>query len=214
MNKDIIGKVYNKLKEHIIDTTGVLAASHPIFAISEKIKGLADSVSIANRIDASKLFYLGAGYLYSRGRDLYYNVLGVEKDSKYKLFHDALWGAIFGFVFNGAITANNTKSLEETLNGAIAGAVAGSISGFPSGYGIDAFRDLTDINPSGRLPYKIRSLPSKVKKGIAVGLTAASIGLMAAIYSLTSDKKEDAKHESPVEQIVSSYSGLDGHIGE
>lgn len=193
MSKKSIGRIYGYVKRHIVDTTGVLVTSNPLFTISENvIGGMPDEVSMANRIDGSILFYLGAGSIFSKGRDFYYKLLNIE-NSKYKGVHDAAFGAMFGALFNGAVTATNTQSLEDIAAGAVAGAITGSITGVPAGYAIDTFRDLTDINTSKRLPPKIRNLPSKLKKCLAVGLIAASIGLMGGIYKATPENFQGLK---------------------
>lgn len=199
------------LKRHFIDTTGMLTSSNPLFTISEKFFGMSDKLSIYNRVGASVLFYFGMGYLFVRGRDMYYHLLGVGKDSNYKLIHDAAWGAIFGALLNGVITTasvlfneiispSDIQFLDEIVGGVKAGAVTGSITGGPSGYFIDMFRDLTDVNPAGRLPYRIRSLPPKLKKGFAAGLVGASIGVMSLIYALAPDK--DPNTVDPIPQNI------------
>lgn len=189
-----IGNIYEKVRNHIVDTTAILVASNPIFTISENvISGMSDKLSLANRINGSALFYLGAGYVFAKGRDFYYDLLKIDKDSKLKGFHDAVWGTIYGALFNGAVTATNVQSLDEIVVGAVSGALTGGIAGAPSGYAIDAFRDLTDVNPSERLPKKIRNLPSKIKKGIVAGVIAASIGLTGGIYKATPENYQGLK---------------------
>ncbi len=74
------------------------------------------------------------------------------------------------------------------------------------GYSIDLFRDLTNYKPSKRIPKRIRNANPNLKKALAVGLIAGSVGLAGLIYQLTPDKKEEiimpvAQTES-IEEIV------------
>ncbi len=182
----VIGKIYEKVRDHVVDTTAVLVASNPLFTISENIlSGMSDELSIDNRIKGSLLFYFGAGFLFSKSRDMYNKLLNVKEDSRYKGLHDTLLGAIFGAGFNAMITATNSQSLEDITAGAFAGFIPGSITGFPVGYAIDTFRDFTGITSSKRIPERIRNLPKKVKNTLAIGLVAVSLAFMSGVYNAT-----------------------------
>lgn len=186
MEKGIMRKSYEKVRSHVVDTTAVLVASNPIFTLSENVlSGMSDKLSIDNRINGSLLFYLGAGFLFSKGREVYNRLLNIKEDSKYKGLYDVVWGTIFGAGFNAAVTATNSQSLEDIAAGAFAGAITGSVTGFPAGYSIDTFRDFTGISPSERLPEKVKGFSRKAKKGLAVGLIAASLAFMSGVYKAT-----------------------------
>ncbi len=183
-------KTSDFLKFHIVDTTSQLLASNPLYVAWEKLGlGFSDKLSIDSRIDASILFYSGAGLLFSKGRDLYYKAMH-RAASK---LHDAAYASLFGVLFSAAIYAKNGAPIDDVAAGALTGAALGAMVGTPVGYAIDAGRDLTGLKKSERLPEKVRNLPGLMKKSIYAGLLAASVALMAGIYYAVPDNFKGLK---------------------
>lgn len=58
-----------------------------------------------------------------------------------------------------------------------------------TGYAIDAYRDLSGLQHCERplYPLLLKRLSPRMKKGLAVALTAASVGLTGLVYSFTPD---------------------------
>ncbi len=55
-------------------------------------------------------------------------------------------------------------------------------------YSVDLLRDLTNYEPSPRIPKRVQQLPIRTKKILAAGIFTASMGVAGLVYSLTPDK--------------------------
>lgn len=66
--------------------------------------------------------------------------------------------------------------------GTAAACMVGLFSGAPLGYSIDAYRDLTGIETSERLPRWLSDKDEYVKRACASLAATASVGALAVIY--------------------------------
>lgn len=202
-------KLKENLKYHIIDSTAMLAESTPIFAAFETgLAGMSDEVSINAKLFAAGLTYLGGlGYVYAKGRDLSKKLFKIKDATKEKIqgLHDAVYSGAFNLIVVPAIYfVSEARNIEEIAIGT-AGAVAiGLVNGAPMGYAVDLFRDLTGLKNCERPSYPklLKRQNSKIKKSLAVLLTAGAIALTAGIYALTPDKKDAQNLQSTTQQIV------------
>lgn len=191
------------LKQHVVDTTAILAESTPIFAAYETaLAGMSDEVSINARLIAAGLGYVGFGSLLTRGRDLWRSKFNITDETKEKIqvLHDTLYLGAFNLVGGPLLYyASGSRDPKEIAIGTALAIGVGSVNGAPLGYAVDTFRDLIGLKECNRESYPniVKKQSSRVKKGIAAGLVAASIGATAGIYGLTSDDKQDLSYNQP-----------------
>src|SRR3990172_5942422 len=174
-------KVKDGLKTHFVDSTAMLAVSNPIFAgLETMILGMSDDLSINARFLATGLFYAGEGFLVSKGRDIYRKMVKVNENTKESLqqLHDAIYVGSFCLAITPAFYyIAGSRDLTEIIGGTVLSTLFGLTSGGPIGYTIDAYRDLTGIKESPRIPLSIKNKSSKFKLGLATAITAATITL-------------------------------------
>ena len=208
-------RVYRVLKQHAIDNTAGLAATHPIFATLETaVLNLSHEVSQKSRITASGLSYCVTGFLFVRGRDLSRRVFGItpEHSELKKGLHDFLYTAAFNAVVGPIIYRAGGADWEKTMYGTLIAMGISPFSGFVGGYAIDAARDLTGVVPPKvalpeRLPARIRALPACVKRGLyALGI-AAGLGLLSMVYAVVPDHKPAVQTPAKLEQRVEQQYG-------
>jgi len=195
IKRNILGKAKDSLTYHLVDSTALSAESTPIFAAFETgIAGMSDDVSINARLIATGLGYAGVGTALSKGRDLWRKAFNVGDTTKERIqiLHDTAYLAAFNLVAAPAIYyASGSRDLEEIAIGTACSIAFGSANGSPVGYAIDTFRDLTGLKECERPSYPnfLKKQSSKVKKLIAAGLVAGTLGLTAGIYGLTHNEK-------------------------
>ena len=207
MKKEMMQKIRGGLKTHFVDSTAMLAASNPIFAgLETMILGMSDEISINARLLATGLFYGGEGFLVSKGRDIYRKLVKVNENTKESLqqLHDTIYMGSFCLLTTPAFYyAAGSRDLKEIVGGTVLSTLFGLTSGGLIGYAIDAYRDLTGIKESPRIPNMVKDMSPKMKLGLVTVLTAASIALTAGIYAITSDKKQETPIEKQnIERIV------------
>jgi len=179
-------KAKDALKFHLIDSTALLTVQFPIFALFEtRVAGIDNANSIHSRILSAAIFYGGVGRLYTKGMDASRKLFGIGPGTSEKLkhTHDAVYAMGYGLVtsplFYYAAGVRDFKQI------ATATAVSMGLSltmGGPWGYTIDAFRDLTGLKESERLPESISTRCSRTKKAIAALAIAVSLALTAGFY--------------------------------
>jgi len=180
------------LGQHIVDTTSSFASTLPLFVFMENVVlGMPDAVSMKARGTVLLLNYAFMGSVYSRGRDLSRRVFKVTQESlaRTQAIHDT--GYLMGFcaAMSPALYWFSGASTKENIGATILALATAPFIGPISGYSIDAFRDLTGIEPSSRLPEKVRTLSSRTKALVAAGIIAVSLCLSGSIYYLTPDKE-------------------------
>lgn len=204
-------KVVENLKYHVVDSTALLTLSHPFFtAFETMIAGMSTDISMNTRLYITGLTYLGLGYLTGKGRDFSRKTFNITDKTKERIqfIHDSVYLAAINLPISaGLYFAAGETDLEKIAIGTGMGIAFGAVMGPGVGYVIDAYRDLTGLKKCERWAYPkaIRNLNSKIKKGLAIALTAVSIGLMGLVYSLS----PDAKIEMPaIEQKAESLEKL------
>lgn len=79
---------------HLVDSTALLASSHPIFGAFETlIVGMSYDVSLHTRLYTTGITYAGLGYLVGKGRDLSRTLFHVTSMTSEKIqqLHDSLY---------------------------------------------------------------------------------------------------------------------------
>lgn len=201
-----VKETVNNLKYHIVDSTALLASSHPIFSAFETmVVGMSDDVSINAKVYLTGLTYAGLGYITSRGRDLSRRLFNITDKTKERIqsLHDSAYLAAINLPLGiGLYTLAGETDIKKITIGTGIGMTFGAFMGPWVGYAIDSYRDLTGLKTCERRVYPniIRNLRPRTKKCLAVVLTAASIGAMGLIYSLTPDNSEIVMNEKPAVQ--------------
>ena len=199
-----IKKVGKGLAYHLVDTTALNTFGNPIFGSLEvTLYGMSDEVSLNARIFACTIGYFGLGSVLTQGRDLSKKILGITKETKEKIkqFHDAAYLVAFNSVFSPTMyLASGETDLKKIAIGTGINMAVSPFAGIIMGYAVDSFRDLTGLEESERVPKLVKKQRPSVKKGLAAVITAASIGLMVGIYSLTPDKPIDTNYQNTTSQ--------------
>jgi hypothetical protein len=203
----IIQKIRENLKEHLVVTTALLTECTPIYSAFETlVAGMSDTVSINARLFVTKLSYLGLGWAFTKGRSISRDYFSITEQTKEKIqsLHDAAYATTFNMVLGPAIYyACGARDTKEIAVGTLCAMGIATINGAPAGYAIDISKDLTGLEPCERKYYPnfIKKQSPNIKKTIAAGLVAASIGLSSLIYSLTPDKDIEKSPTSNTPEI-------------
>lgn len=180
--------LYEILKEHLIDSTAIWVVANPALGIFEiGPAGMSNETSLHARILGSALLYAGLGSMYSRGRDFSKRIFKITEETRerVKTFHDAAFTALYtGLLQPPFYYVAGSRSIKEIAIGTVGAAGLTLLLGPAMGYTVDAYRDLTGIKESERLPYFIKNQTPTTKRYMAGLLTAASVGALATIYSL------------------------------
>jgi hypothetical protein len=132
------------------------------------------------------------GSLFTKGMDFsrkLFNV-GDKTSEKMKQVHDTGYAIAYNAVIGPAFYyAAGVTDLKQMALGTLCGMGLAVFVGGPMGYAVDAYRDLSGIKDSERLPNVIKRQSRAVKLGLAGLLAAASVGLTAGVYHLTPDKQ-------------------------
>jgi len=186
-------KLINNGKQYLSDCTAVAAVYTPAYALMEVgLAGMSHQQSLDARLVGLSSIYLGLGSVISLGRDYSRKLFDITEDSpgKIRKIHDTLYLATIAIVSNPIFyLAIGARDVKEIVVGTVAGAVLSAVIGAPMGYVIDWFRDLLGVEPAQHMPSFMKRCSSRVKKTIAVGLVAASVGLTGAVYHLVPDKE-------------------------
>lgn len=216
--------VKNNWKYHLVDSTFMLASTHPLYIAFEVnagkllgwvpllgIEDVSDDLSLAVRMKISKWSYCGLVYAYTGGNNLSRKFFGVtDKSPERKIIaHDALYTVGFN-AFCGPLIyyASGARDIGELATGTIMAMSLALPTGPIMKYAAGAGRDLMGLETFERKTYPdlLRRQNSGVKKVIAGGLVAASIGAMSLIYFATDDKFD--RYETPAAQQVSEISDV------
>ncbi len=200
------------LKKYFIDCTAMATEANPIFASFEVgLAGMSNETSRHARYLGTGLSFLGLSYVYAKGRDKSKEFFNVNENSskKVRFWFDIGYGTAFNLAWSPIFyAACGVPDAKQFGWGIFWATVLGAVNGFPIGYSIDSFRDLTSIKECNRKTYPkiIKNRHPHIKKGIAVGLVAASIGAMGLIYNANS------YYHNKVNNNVSVSENLEGKV--
>lgn len=143
-----MGKLLDNLKYHAVDSTALLAASHPIFTAFEVgVADMTDAVSIKARLIASGLSYFaGMGWMFGKGRDLSRKFLKISDRSseKSQSLHDALFTGTFNLLVAPPIyLASGVNDLKQLAIGTGTAITFGMVQGPWLGYAVGVGREPT-----------------------------------------------------------------------
>ncbi|MFH1500770.1 MAG: L-alanine exporter AlaE [archaeon] len=210
-----MGKVKEALKKHLVDSTAMIVAAHPIAAPYEKfMAGMTNAVAIKSRLVVTGIGYLGMASVFTKGRDLsrkYFNITD-ESRAGVQALHDIGYNMAFNAVAMPPIYyVSGARDWKEVAIGTGMTVGLSFFSGWVIGYTVDLYRDLLGIEESKRIPEVIRRQPARIKKGLAGLVTAASLGLLVGIYSLPSYNGGEVIKDKAVETYERAVEGLE-HI--
>ncbi len=205
----------NKIKEwgkkdsklFLVDTTSLLTESNPIYSAFEVgVAGMSDSTSIKARLLAVGISYLGMGRAFTKGRDLSRKFFDITQESKEKVqyIHDIGYTAAFNLAICPLMYyIAGARDMKEIAIGTLTATSFSAVNGGFLGYSVDIGRDLTGLEECTRQSYPkfIKKQKKSVKKMIAAGLVAASIGAMAGIYSLTPNENNQNPSQTLEQQV-------------
>lgn len=179
--------------EHMVDSTAIATVVTPIFASFEKLAmGTSDDVSINARLLGAGLLYGGMGTLFSKGRSILRNKLGITQAHPERVQRNIDRAYTTGY--NLAICPAfyyiaGSRSINEIAIGTGISVGFSLLSGGMIGYAVDGFRDLAGLENSERLSTRVQKMPPTRKKGLAAALVAGSMALTSLPYLLTQDKE-------------------------
>jgi hypothetical protein len=192
---EFAGKAKTALIYHLIDSTAMLTETTPTFAAYEVFAaGMSPQVSKNTRWIIAGATYGGLGWVYGKVRDISRKVFHINKETKerFKNLHDAVYTSAFNLVLSPPLYyAAGERDIEKIAIGTLCSIGLGLINGGPLGYTVDAFRDLTGLEQSERIPKLISKQSPAIKKSLATILVATSLATTGLIY-----KTYDAYHNS------------------
>ena len=195
--KGLVQRAKDTMKYHIVDSTAIISESTPIYASFETfIAGMSNNVSMNTRLLAATSCYAGLGWVYGKGRDASRKLFKIDDKTKerYQQLHDAAYSASFNTVMSPIFyLLAGARDAKEIAIGTLCGTAFGLINGGPMGFAVDAFRDLTGLKASERIPKLVKRQNSKIKKCLAELITAGTIALTSAIYSTSPDNQTQQK---------------------
>lgn len=207
--KEKISKIKEGLAYHIVDSTALLAPTHPIFSAMEVgVYGMSDKVSIDSRLLVTGLTYAGLGSAFTKGRDLSRRLFKITGKTRETIqnFHDSAYTFVFNSIAMPPIYLSMGASVKEAVIGGLAAGALGIATGPIMGYSADVARDLIGLKECNRTSYPnvIKRQKPFVKKGLARLLVVSSLVAMAGIYALTNNNQEISSYNSQgIEQVVS-----------
>ncbi len=178
----------DNLVKHLVDSTAMMTIVNPVMAAMEvsPIVGMTNQTSINARGLGTLLTFAGLSYVYTRGRELSKKTFRITKQTseKVKQLHDTLYTIGYCVALSPPFyLAAGSRDFKEIAMGTLVSGVSEFILGSPTGYAVDSFKDFAGIEESERLPAPIKRQSSRVKKGLIVLVTAASIATLVGIYS-------------------------------
>lgn len=220
-------KIAQNIKYNAVINTGMCAESTPIYAAFETgIAGMTDAVSLNARLLILGCGYGGAAWVYGQGRRLWRNAFKIKDETSEvkQHLHDALYAITFNVLFSPVTyLISGETDLKKIALATASGSVLGLTNGGPLGYTIDVFNDLAGIKECERKSYPqvIKKQSPKVKKAIAAGIVAASIGLTALVYDVVPNRKtgpqpkpQTETHQMIAKQEYSQQAPLEKRINE
>lgn len=232
--KSPVAKAFKWGKSHVVDTTALLVASHPIYTafevnagkifgripfIGEYTKDLTDDVSIGVRKMISLWSYCGLTIAFMAASNFSRKKCRITDESSElaQTTHDTIFPVVFNAACGPALyyfgSPAADRSLENVVSGTLVAMVMGAVTGGIMRYSVGAARDLTEIEPYKRKTYPdfIRNQSPAAKRRIATLAMGASLGLMGLIYSLTDDTPNQQPTEPTPVIIQTTESPLSKH---
>jgi len=173
------------LKNHLVDVVGGVSAGNPIYAVLEtQVARIPIQKSINSKYSWFCLALIGAGSLYTKGRDYTMSKCKITNDSSlvYRLAHDAVYGPLFSlpsslimYVLAGTEWEDIKASTWVNMKFALPVGIACGIS-------IDIFRDLMGTKECKYLPNFIKNQKPRVKKTLGALYAAGSVAATMAFY--------------------------------
>jgi len=203
-------EVAKNLSYHFIDSTAMLVPSQPFFSAFETIiAGMSNDVSLHSKIYAAASTYAGLGWAVGKGRDFSRKLFGITGETKEYIqqIHDSAYIAAINIpIAAGLYTAAGETDVKKIAIGTAGAVLGGFITGPAIGYSIDAFRDLTGLEPCERKTYPlfVRKMNRRTKKALAAAACALAVGAMAVVYS--ANKPQPRQSEQHKIEILHSTS--------
>jgi len=182
-----INNAPNLLKNHIIDSTGLLITVTPINALLEVfVYDMSVQTSLNTRIYGAQLTYLGMGICYDAGREFMRNKLKITDTTSEKIqtLVDSIYSAGFSSIVSYPLYLLSGASEEAAIKGTVGAAVVSLFAGSIIGYGLDVFKDFTGIKKTSRLPLTLQNSSKNMKKVLAIGLIASSLAITLGAYEI------------------------------
>ena len=199
-----IASLLEALKYHLSDSTALLTATTPLFAAFETfMAGISIENSINARLLGTGLTYAGLGRVFTKGMDLSRKLFKITPETKerVKQAHDAAYAISYNFLMSPLFYyIAGVRDIKQIALGTVSSMGLALIAGGPMGYSVDAFRDLTGLKNSERIPKIISKSSPKIKKSLVALLAAASIGLTAEVYNLKTQYENYSASKKEVSQ--------------
>ncbi len=192
--KTIKDKIYANAKTHIVDSTALVACSHPLFAAYEtQVAGMSDEVSFGARLTVTIFTYAGLGYVIGKIRDKSRKIFKISDQAKEGIqqLHDSLYLAAINIPLSlGVYGVAGETDWKKIGIGTAMSVIYGLVLGGWTGYSIDAYRDMTGIKENNRklYPKAIKNRSPKTKKTLAIGFTLVSIAATLGVYEANSEQ--------------------------
>jgi len=215
--------------EWAIDVTGIMCEANIAFATYEKIYGVEVLTSLGNRALATANAYAGMGYLLSKIIDYSDKLFKIDRTKEKNLLKDTAIGIHDAF-YSGMVTLGcsyliytftNPLSLQpkepkEILFMAIGAGILGASNGWSAIYSRDIFRDLVGSKECSRplYPKIIKKQSRKIKKRLAAGFVAASLGITTGIIASNSNKENQILNQPNIIQVEKIQNNLETLIEE
>ncbi|MFH1501189.1 MAG: hypothetical protein ABIE22_04565 [archaeon] len=195
------------LTYHLVDSTAILAAIAPIWAVFDTSIGMEDEVSIMAKVNSALITYAGSGWLYGKLRDVSKRHFDITDKTKERIqgLHDFLYNATYSGILTGLVYTASREPDIKKIGAAMAFAVGTAIVRGPiAGYSIDVGRDLAGLEECDRRLYPkiVKRRTPKLKLAIAASLIVSSLGMQALTYCLTPDKIDWFQNSPNQDQIT------------
>lgn len=208
-------KLTRAVAKNVTDSTALLLVASPIQAVADTfiLEGIGKTLDALNinymnmmsmtnensinaKFGVAGITYLGAGWLYGRLRQVSRKAFGITDKTKERTqwLHDWIYTTAFS---SGVLAGGYIYSQENDwwkIGSALAiSAITQTVRGPLIGYSIDCYEDLLGFRECNRVTYPqtIKHSNRKIKVGVAILGIAASIALMAGLYSLTPKEWSD-----------------------
>jgi len=208
-------------KEHVVDSTSLLTATHPIYIAFEvnggKLLGwipylgledVSDDLSLAVRKRLTLASFGGLSLAFSKLINRSRRKRGITDKSpeNVQTGHDMSFAVKFAAVTAPILYGISGADLREIAVGTAISAALAIPTGPIMKYAIGVGRDLVGLEKFERDSYPdlIRRRNPYVKKGIAAGLMGISVGLCGLVYSLTDSKFGDDYQKPVAGQVADS----------
>lgn len=175
-----------ELKEHVADSTSIIALTMPIQATIESFgANMSLEVSLNSRLFGVALTYMGLSRI-AKLRDYVIDRFDLKNKSKaIQLGHDMLYGLVIGpTVKTGIYLAAGETDWKKIAIGALGTTFTSAILSGAMGYWVDVSRDLLGVKESNRTPEFLKEKTKNTKKVIFAGALATSLALTATVYGL------------------------------